>query len=102
MGDHRSVRSSLLVLEFDNHCGINSKKNLNLKNLGTVMGSGYNCITDETSATEGQDAGMWNKVSQNINYMDCDASREGRVCNILFRSKYEQCLDKLGLWETDQ
>ena len=82
MGDHRSVRSSLLVLEFDNHCEINSSKILNLQNPGTVFGSGYDCKKNKSWETEGQDDGMWNKVSQNINYMDCDGSREGVQCTI--------------------
>ena len=43
------------------------------ENPGTVHGAGFDCRTGRVYAFEGASTdGMWNKVSQNINFLCCD------------------------------
>ena len=37
--------------------------------IGTVQGSGYNCKTDQYIKIEGSSNGLWNKVSNWVNWI---------------------------------
>ena len=37
--------------------------------IGTVNGGGYDCRTDEVTEIEGEDNGMWNKVSAHVDWI---------------------------------
>ena len=37
--------------------------------IGTVQGSGYDCRSGETTEVEGSNNGMWNKVSNHVDFV---------------------------------
>ena len=58
----------VIIGQFHLVCDINSEKSLNHENPGTVYGGGYDCKKDANWEFEGQEDGLWNKVSRNFNY----------------------------------